>query len=143
MKKIIFVFLILGSSLNALAESEEASTGIGPDKGVLEANKEAGFKLSESAIKNFEIKNAKIESTSPWSLPLSATLVSGEEVNLYRFRNGFFKRIDFQILSRSNGSMKVTSSDLKMGDEVVVSGIGFLRAVELTVFSGNAEGHGH
>lgn len=124
-------------------DHEEENSKIGPDKGILESHEESGFKLSPEALKNFEIKTQKLSSQGPWELPLSARLLSQEEINLFRVREGFFKRIDFSLLSKTQSVMKITSSELKEGDEVVVNGIGFLRIAEITAFGGAPEGHSH
>ncbi len=124
-------------------DHEEENSKIGPEKGILEVNEESGFKLSPEALKNFEIKTQKLSSQGPWELPLSARLLSQEEVNLFRVREGFFKRIDFNLLSKSQTTMKITSADLKDGDEIVINGIGFLRIAEITASGGAPEGHSH
>lgn len=124
-------------------EAEEAAPGVGPDKGILEASEAKGIRLGPEAIKNFEIKTQKLSGNSPWALPESARFRSGEETNLYRVREGFFKRVDFTQIKRDEKTFTVTSKDLKAGDEIVVGGIGYLRIAEITAFGGNAEGHSH
>lgn len=124
-------------------EAEEAAPGVGPDKGILEASEAKGIRLGPEAIKNFEIKTQKISGNGPWVLPESARFRSGEETNLYRVREGFFKRVDFTQIKRDEKNFTVTSKDLKAGDEIVIAGIGYLRIAETTAFGGNAEGHSH
>ena len=121
---------------------EEASN-VGPNKGVLEASEEKGIKLSPEALKNFEIKTLKISGSGPWVVPASARMVSLEEVNLYRLKDGFFKRIDFSLVENKNGGLKVRSKDLAEGDEIVINGVGFLRIAEIAAFGGAPEGHAH
>jgi hypothetical protein len=107
------------------------------------SQEEDGFRLAPEALKNFEVKTKKLSTAGPWSLPQKAQLFSGEEVNLYRLRNGFFKRIDFNLIRHDNGTISVNSPDLKVGDEIAVHGIGFLRMAELAAFGGTPEGHSH
>ncbi len=122
---------------------EEARPSVGPEKGILEANEHDGFKLSPEAIKNFELKVEMLNGSGPWPLPTTALLLSGEERNIYRLREGFYKRIDFTSGPGSAEKMIVQSKDLKPGDEVVIRGLGFLRIAELAAFGGAPEGHSH
>jgi hypothetical protein len=101
------------------------------------------FQLSPEAVKNFELKTWKLQGRGPWPVSNRAIVHSGEETNLYRLRDGFFKRVDFQIVKKSDDRLFVASKDLREGDEIVVSGLGFLRIVELAAFGGVSESHSH
>lgn len=122
---------------------EEGASNVGPDKGIIEASAENGIRLSPEALKNFDIRTLKLTGSGPWSIPTSARLLAGEEVNIYRVRDGAFKRIDFNITKKTPDNMTINSADLKSGDEIVISGIGFLRIAELAAFGGAPEGHSH
>lgn len=124
-------------------EHEEANSNVGPEKGITEFSEELGFQLSPPAIKNFELQNFKLIKAGPWQIPSSAVLHSGEEVNLFRVRNGFYKRIDFITDKKSAQELTIRSKDLKEGDEVVIQGIGFLRTAEIVAAGGAPEGHSH
>jgi len=147
MKHIIIIILVFSMGVVTFAgeghEGEEQSASVGPEKGITEAHEDEGFKLSTEAIRNFEIETKKIVNSPPWLLPVSARLVSGEEINIYRLRQGFYKRIDFTLVSKLGENMNIKSDDLKAGDEVVIHGVGLLRAAELVAFGGEPEGHGH
>jgi hypothetical protein len=122
---------------------KEGSANVGPNKGILEASAEDGIKLSPEALKNFAIRVQKLSGPAPWIIPASARLLSGEEVNLYRLRDGRYKRIDFEVLKRTGDQLTITSRDLRASDEIALSGIGFLRTAELAAFGGAPEGHSH
>lgn len=140
----IGIFMVLKPFSSMAGEDEAAAPSVGPDKGITSADEHEGIKLSNEAIKNFAMQTLKLSSSAQlWEIPSSAVLVSGEEVNIYRLRDGFYKRVDFEIVSKSSGKMKIKSKDLKGGDEVVFTGLGFLRAAELSAFSSGDEGHGH
>ncbi len=124
-------------------EKEEESAAVGPDKGIVEANDKDGFKLSGEAFKNFDLKFMNVSSGGQITLPQTAIVLAGEEVNLFRMRNDFFKRIDFKLVRRSENSVIVTSPDLAPGDKIVIAGLGFLRIAELAAFGGVAHGHSH
>ena len=124
-------------------EEEEGGGNVGPEKGIIEANERNGFKLSVEALKNFELKLKKLSGDGPWALPNAAIVHSGEERNIYRLRAGFFKRIDFETIRKSELERVVDSDDMREGDEIVVDGLGFLRIAELAAFGGVAHGHSH
>lgn len=122
---------------------EEGGSNVGPDKGIIEASEENGIKLSPEALKNFEIRTLKLTGGAPWTVPISARLLAGEEVNIYRVRDGAFKRIDFTQVKKTPDNLSVHSPDLRAGDEIVINGTGFLRIAELAAFGGAPEGHSH
>lgn len=104
---------------------------------------EEGFELSEVAQRNFGVKTQKLEGSGPWPVSSTAVVRSNEEVNLYRFRDGRFFRVDFEIVSQSPEQLKVLSQDLQAGDAVVLQGIGFLRIAEIAASGGVEHGHSH
>lgn len=122
---------------------EEVNSSVGPDKGITVFSETDGFKLSVEAIKNFELRNQRLVGLGPWSIPSAAVLYSGEEVNIYRVRNGFYKRIDFTLISKNGKDVKINSPDLKADDEVVIHGVAFLRSAEIVATGGAPEGHSH
>lgn len=105
-------------------------------------SKEDGFKLNVAAMKTFEIKTVKI--TSQQTKVSRNTIYKGlNEVNIYRFRDGLFKRIDFKTLSQDKNDYLVSSPDLKIGDGIVVNGVGFLRMAEIAASGGLSDSHSH
>jgi len=114
-----------------------------PKGGLLAADEHDGIKLSPTAQKNFDLEMVTLSGKAPWSVPESAVLHSGEEVNVYRLRDGFFKRVDFNKKSQSAGKITLESKDLQSGDQIVTRGLGFLRIAELSAFGGTPEGHSH
>jgi hypothetical protein len=122
---------------------EEENSNIGPEKGITEFSEEQGFKLSPEAVKNFELKSLKLSKGSTWQVPASAVLNSGEEVNIFRIRNGYYKRVDFIVDKKTPQDLTIRSKDLKEGDEIAIQGIGFLRTAEIVATGGAPEGHSH
>lgn len=120
----------------------EENAQVGPGKGIVEASEADGIKLSPEAEKNFGITKIKF-SQNTFKLPRSAVVTAVKEVNIFRYRSGFYKRIDFEQISRTTENVVVKSKDLKIGDEVVVQGLGFLRIAEIAAFGGAPEGHSH
>lgn len=128
---------------DAHANSEEENPQVGPNKGILAASEDDGIKLSPEAEKNFEIQKVRMTAASTIEIPKDAVVTAGLEVNLYRYRAGFYKRIDFDQLSRSGNKISIRSTDLKSGDEIAITGLGFLRIAEIAAFGGAPEGHSH
>lgn len=124
-------------------DEEEANSNMGPDKGIVEYDEANGFKLSAEAIKNFELKTLRLVKAGPWSVPSSAALYSAEEINLFRVRDGFYKRIDFTTDKKTPTELIVRSKELKENDEIVIHGVGFLRTAEIVATGGAPEGHSH
>lgn len=122
---------------------EEENASVGPDKGILEIDEDLGFKLSPEATKNFDLQVQKLSGQGPWSVSRSSLLHSGEEVNVFRRRQGFYKRIDFKEVRRTATEITLSSVDLRNGDELVVAGLGFLRIAEMAASGGVAHGHSH
>lgn len=123
-------------------QSHEDNERVGPGKGIVSADEEAGFQISPEAEKNFEVKRTKFGS-SQLEVPAAAIVTAGTERNLYRFRDGNYKRIDFETVKKTGSTIVVKSEDLQAGDEVVTSGMGLLRIAEIAAFGGAPEGHSH
>jgi hypothetical protein len=128
---------------HAHGEKDEHGGSVGPDKGILEASVDGAIRISPEALRNFELKTIRLAGSGPWTLPPSAKLQSLEEENVYRLRNGFYKRVEFVVSKRTASEMTIGADNLKAGDEVVISGIGFLRIAEIAAFGGAPEGHSH
>lgn len=124
------------------AEHEEENSQVGPNKGITEATEENGIKLSPEAEKNFEIEKIAVKDGKV-SIHTDSIVTAGVEVNVFRYRNGFYKRIDFKKIAQSNHQITLTSKDLATGDFVVTQGLGFLRIAEIAAFGGAPEGHSH
>lgn len=143
MKKIclgILMSLMVLPSLATAHDHEAAeSAAVGPDKGILEADPVSGFRLSPEALRHFEIKTQRLVGTGPWTVPIAARLLSGEEISAYRLRDGHFRRIATQTVRRLNDDWLIRSVDLRAGDAVVISGVAFLRLAELSAFGEGAE----
>lgn len=125
------------------AEHGEENSQVGPDKGILEANEENGIKLSPEAEKNFEIEKTAVKSSQPITISKKTLVTSGVEVNVYRYRDGFYKRIDFLQISKNENTVTISSKDLIHGDFIVTKGLGYILIAEIAAFGGAPEGHSH
>lgn len=147
------IFSTLTAVPHAFAEDEptkskeeiEAPTGVGPDKGVLEASKDKGFKLSEKAFKSFGIKTAPtLPASGGMTVPLSALLAFQSEFGIYRFRDGLFKLIELKSkdLKREGSGkiIRVSTNDLRPGDQIAVGGAELLRLTDLNIWGGEEGG---
>lgn len=138
-----FVFILaLALSASAFAqEKEESNPAVGPDKGITEASEQEGFKLSKEAKEKFEISSQKYTGEKSFSVPKSGIFFGLQKNNLFRIRGGFYRRIDFTVISKSPSQWAVSSPELRAGDEIVNNGVGYLRIVELQAGGGIADEH--
>jgi len=119
---------------------EEANNGVGPDKGIIEKNENDGFKFSQEAIKTIGYKTINYQ-TEIFEIPTKALVQVKDDKSIYRLRNGWFKRVDIQIIKKNADSILLKASDLKSGDQIVVTEVGYLRIAE--VFSEEGAEHSH
>lgn len=103
---------------------------------------EDGFKLNDKSIKNFGLKTLPYKG-GELSIPTQAVFKGLNEVNIYRLREGLYKRIDFTTSKSSKETLSIKSKDLKPNDHVVISGIGFLRIAEIAASGGISDSHSH
>lgn len=122
---------------------EEENSQIGPDKGIIAFDEDNGFKLSPEALKNFDLKMMNVDTRDTLTIDSVAIVTVGQEKNLFRFRNGYFKRIDYTLVSKTANRVTIKSKDLQTGDQIVVQGLGFLRISEIAATGGAPEGHSH
>lgn len=101
-----------------------------------------GFKLGDNVTKNFGLKMIDYKGPSV-TLPKEAIFRGLSEINIYRLRQGLYKRIDFKTLEKTKSTIKLSSSDLAPGDKIVVDGIGFLRIAEIAASGGISDSHSH
>ncbi len=144
---LIISFLVLISNFPAAYSEEtgeeEASSGIGPGKAVTETSKTLGLKLSEKAIQTLSLHTSAIQSQNTHRLPSKAIVYFQDEAGIYREKDGWYKLIEVEIVSRAGVETTIKSSDLKPGDHLVIDGVPLLRVAELNAFGGAGEGHGH
>ncbi len=107
-------------------EEEGENSAIGPDKGILEKGKN-GFKLSPEAVINFGITTAKVQ--NPSQIPPAAIVKVKDEKFVYRFSESWVKKLHLD--------------DVSTGDDLIITGTGFVRTAEIVAEEGMAEGHSH
>jgi hypothetical protein len=123
-------------------EGHSEVNNVGPDKGVLEANEESGFKLRPEVEVNFQLKQETLSSGSSWNFPKNTIVYSQKEYQVFRKRDGFWKAVDVSIEKKSD-SVTIKSKDLRSGDSIATEGNGFLKIIEQSVFGPAIEGHVH
>lgn len=124
-------------------ETEEShAPRFGPNKGVTDANDQDGFKLNSQSYKNFKIELSTLKGKGPWIVPRSAIVHSREETHVYRFKDGFFKNFDVEIVKKTGSSATIKGGDLGSGDQLATKGLGFLMIVDQAVF-GEEIAHEH
>ncbi len=122
---------------------EEKLHKVGPDKGVVKASENLGFMLKDKVERNFSIEKQKLPSQGPFVIPATALLLSGMEKKVFRYRNNYWKAVDVEIIRKSASQSTVKSKELAPGDSIAVTGVGFLKIIEQSVFGPAIEGHVH
>lgn len=116
------------------------SKSIDKDKAIQEVNERNGFKLSPQAIDTLKIKFKNIENNI-FTISKESLVVSKYDRGIYRYRDGFFKFIDVQIIKKDKLNHLVKIEDFEKGDQVVISGVKLLKVSD--VFSTDTAEYGH
>lgn len=104
--------------------------------------KEESIELSPEAVKNFGIKVEKIVSKAQKAeIPLSAIVDSKDKKQIFIFHAGKYEVRDVKIIKRSPTSVTVDS--FGESEDVVTSGVNYLKVVEMSHGEEGGGGHGH
>lgn len=135
MRELVLVSLIFIATTDASAQDAESGFRAGPTMAVQGANLKDGIRLTEKAKEVIGIKTEKLSAGS-FSAPKSALVYFGDKVGVYRFRDGWFKLIEIRVVSKKEESVSLTSTELKDGDQIVITGVALLRVSEMDAFGG-------
>ncbi len=126
------IFLLSISALTSLGAfghgGGEAVIEVGPTKGVIEVTHDKSFKLSPEATRTLGVESLPFASKAV-IVPRSALVSTLQESQVFRLRDGYIKAIPFSAASHGEQKVSIQSPELKSGDAVVVSGVGFLRII--------------
>jgi hypothetical protein len=131
---------VLSDSVSSAADeptsAKESNVRAGSHLAVEAANLTSGFRLNEKAKKNIGVVHQPLGS-SPYTLPASCLVYFGDQVGVYRFRQGWFKLVSISIDKKGPGnSVTFSGGAFQAGDEVAVQGAALLRVTEMDVFGG-------
>lgn len=142
MKKAVLKSIIIFSALLpalVLADGVETpKTRVGPGKAVLEATMENGLKLSEKAALNLELRFVQIRQSGAFTIPTSALVKFQDFYAIYRQRNGWLKMVEVEP-QVANGTARVSSKEIRPGDEIVIENADLLRVVDLDIWGPEAD----
>jgi len=123
-------------------DHEGSGKAVGKGKAILAIDENKGFMLSEEAIKSLGIEFKKVDSST--FMITKETLVTYKmNKAVYRFRDGFFRLQDAQILNEFDHGYKVEVKGIKGGDHIVTSGTGLLRVTDVYSTDKSSYGHSH
>lgn len=106
-----------------------------------ESEKEA-VTLTPEAQKNFGIKTAKITpKNNQAEIPISALITSEDKKQIFIFHDGKYEIRDVTVI-RKNAST-ITLSNFTEAEDVVISGVNYLKVVEMSHGEEGGGGHGH
>lgn len=136
----LLIFLL---SMTAMAhEAGETQAQVGPGQAVESYDEHDGLKLSAKALKTLNIKTIKMTVDANATVPKSALVNVKEDKSIYILRDGLFKFVTVKINSSDTENSKITTPDLKSGDEIVVSGAPLLRVAHINLIAtGSEENH--
>ncbi len=142
MKYYLVILILLSFSIfKVFAGEDEISPQVGPDKGILE-KKEEKFRLAPEAIKTMEIET-KPYSGGSVTVDRKSIVFAKSEKSIFRVHEGWFERIPIKVISRDSNTYTLTAELLVAGDQIVISGIGFLRIAEIFAEEGDEQSHAH
>jgi len=130
---LIFIIILAISVHVSAHEAGETQAQIGPGKAVEAVDPKSGIKLSEKARKMLEIQVQKVISTKELTVPRSAILMIQAKSAVYVLREGWFKLIDISAQDLKNGNFRVSSNEIKQGDEIVTHGSALIRVAQMNV----------
>lgn len=130
---LIFIIILAISLPVSAHEAGETQAQIGPGKAVEAVDPKNGIKLSEKARKVLEIQLQKVISTKEMTVPRTAVLKIQAKSAIYVFRDGWFKLIDIDAQDLKNGNFRVSSDQIKQGDEIVTHGSALIRVAHMNV----------
>lgn len=120
----------------------DGGKAIGHGKAIEEVDTIKGFKLSKEAISSLDIKFQTIE-RKPFSIQKS-TLVAAKSIKgIYRYREGYFKFIKVHFENEVENKYIIDDQEIKLGDQIVVEGVGLLRVADIYSTDSSEYGHSH
>lgn len=134
-KILISLTLLLANMISVHAEEASSGFRAGPNMAVQEASLKEGFKLAEKAKEVIGVKT-KTVGAKPYTIPVEALVYYGDKLGVYRLRNGWFKLIEIQKISKNNKTISLSSSELTEQDQVAITGVALLRVSEMDAFGG-------
>lgn len=130
--KICLIFILLVPFINASPNQKNKGTtvDIKPGGAVTAFSEEDGFKLSEKAVENLNVRFTTISGPGPWTLPKEAILNIKLSTGVYRKWDNWITMVLVKIKSRSKNTVTVESQDLQDLDQVAIEGVAYLRMTE-------------
>ena len=122
-------------------KEEESSSAVGPEKGITEKSR-LGFKFSPEAQKTIGYKTAPFSGVT-FTADKDTLVRIKSEKSIYRIRDGWIKRIPTQVMSSTGETVTLKSTDLKAGDQIIVTQTGYIRIAEIFSDGGASHGHSH
>ncbi len=144
MKLVTMVLIGLFScSIMATAKKEEKTVVLKKGGAVFAFSKEDGFKLTEKAIKNLDVKFMILGATSTWRVPKTSIVKIKNSIAVYRKYDGWITLVLVDILKKEKGFVTIKSVDLQDGDKLAISAVSFLRMTDADLNSDTVDACSH
>lgn len=129
---------------NHTDHNDDESSGIEQGESGTKNHKEDGIILSKEAIKNFGIESMEFDlSQSKIELPLAALVTSKDKTQIFFKHEGKFEIVDVTVVSKNDKLFFIEKISIPTSAEVVISGVNFLKIVELSHGEDGSQGHSH
>lgn len=137
MMKLLFATLMIFSFVSYA--SEDHHDGEHEEEG---HEKNEAIELSPEATKNFGIKISKVHpSKDKAEIPISAIVNSEDKKQIFIFHEGKYEVREVDIIKKT--ATTVTVDNFKDSEDVVISGVNYLKVVEMSHGEEGTGGHGH
>ncbi|MEI7973143.1 MAG: hypothetical protein WCH11_02115 [Bdellovibrio sp.] len=130
----IFILLIHEA---VLAHGGAGASLVGPDKGVIAVGSESRFKIHEKARQFLKIESRGLDSRvqEHW-IEEESLLRIGADLGVYLQRDGWIQKIKVEKIGTSKSKqVRVRITGLKEGDQLLVTGVAFVRSAEIDAFT--------
>jgi hypothetical protein len=140
---ILWIGLITSSFANDEHSEEVNTEKFAPGKAITAASKKDGIQLSDKASKTLGLTYVNVTGGGTFKVPFKSVVFFQDEAGIYRFKNGWHKMIEVEVVSRTATEVIIKTSELHSGDQIAKEGVPLLRAAELEAWGGSGDGHGH
>lgn len=126
--------------------SEHGEESIGKNQAIISVRQEGEeFKLSGESESVLKITTSKVTSQGKnlYKVPRSSLVSFKSEIGVYVKRAGWFRLSEVIILKQSEKDIHIKSQDILETDEVVISGVAYLRIAQLQASGQGGKGHAH
>lgn len=121
----------------SLAHGGAGAALVGPDKGIIAVDADSRFKIHEKARQflKIESRGLDVKIQDHW-IEEDSLLRIGADLGVYLQRDGWIQKIKVEKIGAAKSKqVQVRIPGLKEGDQLLVSGVAFVRSAEIDAFT--------